>query len=242
MDQEEFEKMKEDIEVLKTLLEDSNDKISDLENIIKDHNHSGTDGTEVLRNEIRLAPSEELSIGNFHFTERTGGGNRRELVRAFMGVGKDVDAADGSRNTQFTIEHQGDTDGSTNQTFFYGYRSPLYFGVKGVVSAGGTVLTQDEQFFKEGELNNAYLLVKEGFGSATWEVHQISSNTKKNIILSNSTFSNSFNEALWIVFVPVYFGSAEYPWRRLYTTEDTSGGIRFGFGDTAGGDNGLLYI
>ena len=36
-------------------------------------------------------------------------------------------------------------------------------------------------------------------------------------------------------------GSAQTIFQRFYTQEGTAGGIRFGVGATAGGQNGLLY-
>lgn len=166
------------------------------------------------------------------------GQNFAGAERAIMSAGSDSNGTRGSNNSIMILENQGATNGTLNWSFFYGYRYPNYGGVLGDVSSG-TTLTQKDVSIEEDKLVGAYLLLGPDSSGYT-ESHVITSNTKDTITFATASSIDS-EKAVWFVSVPIYLGSANFPWRRTYVTSETSGGVRFGEGATNGGKNGLLY-
>jgi len=220
-------------------------RIAELERLMLEHNHTGFDGTGTITSTLELSPSETVKIGNFEMVELTKQNVNPygEEINGFLLVGKDEQADDGIYNSQVTIQHQEYTNNSTNQTFMFGYRGPLFQGGDATISSGGTTMNTKEQIFQTNELDGAYLLVEDPTDTSSYEVFEIASNTRNDITITGGTWGfNTTGNALWFVFVPIYLGSANYPWRRVYTGLGSPGGVRFGFGDTDGGQNGLLYM
>ena len=109
-------------------------------------------------------------------------------------------------------------------TFFWGRRYPIVATTEGRIITGASVLTDLDKNWVVNELAGAILNI-----SSPHEAHIIASNTA-NTITINGTFSNPSNSYTYDVGRPIYMGTAQYPWRRLYLTDD----IRFGIGPTAG--------
>jgi hypothetical protein len=201
-----------------------------------DHNHTGKDGTGIIRSSIDLKAGEPVFFN----------GGAIETVyldgTEFLGliVGNDREDQNDSDNTQFIIQHQPLTNGTTNQSFIYGDRKPRFQGSFASITSGGTTMRTNEFTFELDELVGAYIIVYRS--ASEFDVFQISSNTGNTVTITGGTWSTSVSPAKWVIFVPVYLGAAEIPWRRLYTTEGVAGGIRFGVGHTAGGQNGMLYM
>lgn len=210
-------------------------EIETLKETLAKHVHTGDDGSEKLRTSIELPEGEYLNAGSI-FVEGYNDTSKRQSTGAIV-VGSDRNIADGSRNTQIMIDHLL----SSNDTFVHAERSPLYVG-KGNVSSGGTTMSQSNYSWDTNELAGAYVVVWDG-DLLTFDSYKIVSNNATTITV-DGTWSFSQTGAAYIVFMPVYFGSAQYPWRRLYTLDGLGGGIRFGLGMTNGGqkDNGLLYM
>lgn len=207
------------------------------------HTHGGTDSSTMIYNDsIHLKPGQQFATGNFAIAEQTGSPQpgQDSVMRGFLIMGDDLNAQDGIQNAQITFEHQPSTNGSTNQTFLYAFRSPLYIGNDGTVASAGTTLTTDQYAFETDALIGAYAQVTNP-SDGTFEAYLITANTKDTITIDGAWGFAAAN-AFYVIFVPVYLGSADFPWRRVYVTTGEGGGIRFGVGDTGGGQNGLLYM
>lgn len=145
-----------------------------------------------------------------------------------------------SISTDLKLQNQEYTNGDTNQSFFFGYRPPLYANTGKSVSNAGSTITDASFTWVTNSLANAYINIFDSAGVFKF-TRKIASNTAS-VITITGTWPSSVSDANYIVFMPVYLGSADYPWRRVYTGEGTGEGIRFGYGVTAGGTNGLLYM
>lgn len=239
----------ENEELLRKIEELSN-RVVQLEDVINNHTHSGEDGSNsFFANSVVLNKGSKFQTGLFSLEEFSGiASDGAELNRSFLitgpqagGVGVTNFSKDG---TQLTIEHQPGTNKSTNQTFFYGFRSPLFFsGDGGSVTSGGSTLTQSKYEFEINELAGALVLAYDSSTSnVQFDVYTITSNTASNISIGSNNWTFTDSNCQFSIIVPVYFGAADYPWRRLYTMDGSGGGVRFGPGDTNGGQNGLLYM
>lgn len=217
---------------------DLSKKIAGIEKSLAEHKHEGDDGSVRLQKEINLLSGQTLGAGDVAgFTGITSKEDGYYLMPLSLGVDQNI--KDGFQNSQLNLQHYFSTDDTTKQTFFYGYRSPVFSGLKGSVKSGGSVLNQSEYRWETNELVGAYVIVYNT--ATTFDVFPIASNTDNAITVTGSfTFTGSANK--FFIFVPVYLGAAEYPWRRIYVGEGTDAGLRFGFGNTAGGQNGLLYM
>lgn len=234
---------------LKKELDELKNKILIIERELKNHTHSGQDGSNsFFQNSIKLNAGSKFQTGNFSIEEYTYKNNSGTPINISAlvlgsqanGSGTVTSVRDGS---QLTTQHQPSTNGSTNQTFHYGYRSPVFLGDKatGSITSGGSVLNQSDFNWTINELVGAHVLVYDpSTSNSQFDVFSIASNTADTITITGSWTFTSPN-SIFIIYVPVYLGSAEYPWRRVYVTDGSGGGIRFGSGDTAGGQNALLY-
>lgn len=211
-------------------------RVTELEESLRTHLHTGEDGSEKLKTYIELPENEFVKSGSMAIEGQNL--NPTERLDGFIVVGEDKNTSNGSDNTQIVIQHFK----NSNDTFMFGQRSPLYIGTTGDVNSGGTTMSQSNFTWDTNELAGAYVVVYDSNGD--FDCYQIASNTADTITITGGTWSFSEDPASFVIYVPVYFGSAEYPWRRLYTTEGVAGGIRFGLGMTNAGqqDNGMLYM
>lgn len=226
------EELKNEIDAIKNStkkeVESLRAEISLLLGVLQNHIHSGYDGSSNLLSNLRFKPGSFLTIGSSQTSEETvSPGETGEVNRHIVIAGKDVSTQFGtlSVNSQNNLEHQPGTTGGTNQTFYYGIRPPLYSGTASI-STGGSTLTDVKWNWTTNQLANAWLNVYDG---TTLYTHLISSNTATVITISD-TFSFTNTAATYLTFVPTYLGSADYPWRRVYTATD----IRFGIGQSGG--------
>lgn len=236
----EISKMRSDFDAYKKNTEGG---LASVINSQQTHTHGGLDRSQSVYNDgTFLKPGQQISTGNFSMAELTSStplNPETVVMRGFFILGEDQNASDGVDNAQLTLEHQPSTDGSTNQTFYYGYRKPLFIGSDGVVASGGTLTTNQYSFDVDG-LTGAFIQASHPV-SGTLETYEISSNTA-HVVTINGSWSFSSSSLTYTIFMPIYFGAAEYPWRRLYTLHGIDGGIRFGVGATNSGQNALLYI
>jgi len=211
------------------------------------HKHEGpqNDGSLLLQRSIDLIAGQTVGAGGVAgmtgITDvRTVNGRIiSDRTVTLIGSGRDSNASDGLNNSQLQLEHQYNTDATSKQTFFYGLRSPFYVGA-GDVTSGGTTMRQTTFKWKTNELSNAYIAINSPDGSS-FSGFQIASNTEDTLTITGGTWAFSGQNIGFTIFMPIYSGSATYPWRRLYTGDTSGGGIRFGYGNTGGGQNGLLY-
>lgn len=248
---QELETLREDVTNLRGEIAGLSSTIDELYRLLKTHGHEGLteDGSKRLQRGIDLLPGQTVGAGGVAgMTGETlvfGTGTARQVnTRNIIATGNDQSPNDGFQNTQVTLEHQYGTDtaGGTHQSFWYGNRGPVYFGNTASCASGGTVLTQSDFKWTTNELAGAHINIKTSSASASWQSLTISSNTENTITVSDGTFSVYGANLFYIISFAIYFGSADYPWRRLYTTDGSGGGIRFGYGNTNGGQNALLYM
>jgi hypothetical protein len=212
-----------------------------LKNTFSRHTHTGKDGSEINKDSIELLSGQAFKAGSIAMVDAPQAA-QLQAGRMFgsLVVGNDSSMVNGSENAQLNIDHQSET--ATLQTFIYAFRKPIAFGSTGSITSGGTVLTQTEFTFDVDSLTGAFINVYNPTTNALVETFEIASNTQNTITITGGTWSYTGSPIIFQLFMPVYLGAADFPYRRLYTTEGTVGGIRFGFGATAGGQNGLLYM
>lgn len=240
----EIEELKNKFEEFSKKFEDSENKLREAERVIADHTHSGIDGSKAFYNDsIILKPGERFQTGKMSMEEFS---NEVKQVGGFV-VGNNSGQsglANKLKSTQITIENQQSTDTTTNQTFLYGFRYPVYNGAIAVTAtATGTTLTQTDFTFIVNELSGAYINIYDSLRAYQY-TRQIASNTAT-VITIDGTFPATVTGGFFDVVMPVYFGAAQYPWRQGYFVgQDVSSGgdggqrrvLRFGMGTSAGAD------
>lgn len=227
-------------------------ELVDLKALLGTHRHNGRDGSIQINGEIRLDPMTLLKHGKVnHLDVTTNPGTAQEQVAYLLTVGNDVgeNLGDTTNNAQVNLVHQPATDGSTNQSFLYAFRPPLWQGSGIVIASGTAVFTDAKRNWEIDSLAGAHVNVYKADNS-TFETHLILSNTANSITV-DSNFAFSDNAGVYVVFMPVYHGSADFPWRQgYYMGQDVSAGLtgaqrrvlRFGFGPTAGAGVVGIYI
>jgi len=217
-------------------IEDLQRDMEEIKETLERHTHSGNDGSDYIYNDAPVTKTEQqFRSGDFTVT----GININNVQRGALIVGRDEQGTDGSDNMEIVFENQPLTNGITNQSFIYGARSPLYVGTDCSVISGTSILSTKQYEFAVNSLAGVYLDVTDPVTGIVYG-YVISSNTKDTITISGMFSANIINGE-YRIFVPIYFGSAEQPWRRLYTLDGSGGGVRFGLGSTNQGQNGLLY-
>lgn len=227
-------------------LNDKDQEIEELQRIMIDHGHQGDDGSARIDKNIHLLPQKFLTAGKAQFTDvTTGEGSSVEVNKLIMAVGPEPPTfLPTSLNTELNLEHQPNGINS----FYYGFRPPLYTNTGSVTSAG-TTLTDAKWNWDTNELAGAYINIANSAGTHQF-TRQIASNTST-VITIDGTWPSTVTGGVYVVFMPIFFGSAQFPWRQLYSLGDdvSSGGtgaqrraLRMGFGTTAGADVISLYF
>jgi len=206
------------------------------------HSHSGYDRTAEIDGTLKLKSESWLNIGNTYRTDVNAYvGTTSEINRMYLGVGSGNDTelalSNSTKNTQITVEHLPGTTGAglANASFIYAFRPPVYIKWGGIgITSGGSTITNTDADWVTNELSGAYVNVFDS-SSVFKETRLIASNTGTVITISG-TFSYTDANSSYSVFMPVYMGSAEFPWRRLYTISD----IRLGMGTSTGSE--VCYI
>lgn len=234
-------------------LEELSNTFKEIKTTLELHTHTGRDGsTKFFNSDIELKSGTGISVGKYGFIDYV---TDSTLIGAMVVgdlVGQTGTTDNAKNTTQLSIDHQFSTNGSTNQTFFYGYRSPVYSGeTNGSITSGGTTMSQTRYSWEANELDGAYVAVYDGANAGQFDFYEIASNTATTLTITGGTWTFTDTAATWVVIVPVYLGAAQYPWRRVYTMDGIGGGIRFGGGDSpvynsgtgtwSSGQNALLY-
>lgn len=236
------EELSNQIRELETKLEETQNKLSELKHLFETHEHSGRDGSQPIREASKFMPGESVVLGNSAWYQETHPMNNLNHLMAFV-TGRDrlgAGASDKSDNTQLVVEYQENTNGGLNYSFFYSTRPPLYINSSPVsVSAGSNQITDTTKSWAINELAGASIMIFKDL--AFIETKKIVSNTQNTMTL-DTAFSQSSNNVIYATYVPTFLGSANTPWRRVFTEEGTDGGVRFGVGPTNQGQNGHLYM
>lgn len=254
---DEIESLKRETQEKDTKIQDLTRKADEMKDKFDNHRHTGSDNSLPLREDIILDKERGVQIGNSGLSgltiDRKDKNNphfpfplhEKDYTVLLTGRDKGKGIVEESVNSQITIEHQPNLD----ETFLYGFRPPLYFGMNVDIVNGGSTLTQGKYKWEVNEFigylgTPAVVNVWDSNGVFR-QAKVIASNTASTITITG-TWNFTDNNCTFMVWKPIYFGASTYVWKRLYTAPDESGGIRFGFGKTvtsAGdADNGLLYM
>ncbi len=238
----------------KKSIEDEN-KIRSLETIMGTHQHSGNDGSDYIWGDgIVLKPGAGLASGKFGFVDLRD--NKLNLEYGFLTLGESTSGSGLldklGNSTQISVQHQSGTNTSTNQTFYYGFRYPVFSGnlTNPInITSGDSTLTQSQFQFVVNELAGAHINIYNSAGTFQY-VRQIASNTAT-VITIDGTFPSSVAGGYFLVLMPIYFGASDFPWRQGYFGgEDVSSGgtgaqnkvLRFGYGTSSGADVIAIYF
>lgn len=227
-------------------------KINTLEqelNLLKikmaNHQHDQHDGTSILRKSITLDGDQFLQIGNGGMLSAPvpNLGTASELYQFSIATGRE-DGRTGFVNKpdilQLNLLHL--PNNASNQSFITAFTYPLVTPTSETISvtAGQNKVTINGLNFTTNELAGALINISNSSGALV-ETQTIASNTATEITISG-TWGASTSGGSFYIYQPVFLGSADTIWQRFYTQEGEAGGIRFGVGPTAGGQNGLLYM
>lgn len=234
--EQEIQKLKNEVVDLKKDLESFKEKY-------KKHQHNYIDGTEVLRKTIKLDNGEFLDIGY-----------SSQVTSPVLGLG--------TSGEQYTFVNATGPDGSTGflnksnnmqveyihlpnilNSFIRAYRKPLVtsYGNSTIsTTAGGNTVTATGFNLTTNELAGAIININNSSGVFV-ESQTIASNTSS-VITIDGTWGASTSGGSFLVYMPVFLGSAEVPFHRVSIGgEDVSGGtyaqkrvLRFDYGTTSG--------
>jgi len=223
---EEFNKTQTEIENLKREIFELKDKFAF-------HKHSNYDGSQTINSLIRLPGEVFFIAGNtcqVGITRNQGKSN--ESNRHFLLAGGE--GSNTYNSTQLMLENQPGTTGGTNQSFYYAFRPPIWQNGGISITSGTNTFTDNKRNWAVNSLINAYVNLTNSTGVFK-ETRKITANTATQITVdANFTFTDS--NSTYHIFMPVYLGGADFPWRRIYTMED----IRFGRGTSGGTD--VIFI
>lgn len=208
------------------------------------HTHNNTDSP--LISEISLSAGTPIKFGlgaMISTSNKEAIGSTSEQIQTSIASGKDIGGTIGytSNNLQLNLLHQ--PQNSSNQSFITAFRPPYYITIPGTtisVTAAGNTVTTSGYGFDTNVLTNSLINIYDSTGALV-ETQTIASNTATVITISG-TWVNTTNNGIFLIYQPVFFGSADTIYQRFYTQEGTGAGIRFGVGTTNGGQNGLLYM
>jgi hypothetical protein len=112
-------------------------------------------------------------------------------------------------------------------TFLQAYRTPVVTGHTGTITLGASTLTDSSAKFQTDQLVDSILsLLTDG---VLIETRKITSNTE-NVITVDEAWEAASGSYDYEILTPIYLGSANAPYKRLYVGED----IRLGYGASAG--------
>jgi hypothetical protein len=133
---------------------------------------------------------------------------------------------------QTTIAHLTYDTGNPPTSFFFGMRSPIIVSTGSIVNGGSTLTDLSLSLSTTDELTivGCYIVLQDP-AHKSFETHVVSSFTKNTISLaSGDTWLLATGNYAYVVYAPLYLGSGDYPWGRVYTASD----IRFGIGPSDG--------
>ena len=122
-------------------------------------------------------------------------------------------------------------------SFFVGVRTPFVESddksnpATGVITKGGTALTDATLALDPGSIVGCRINLYDAGGFR--EAYPVVANSATTITISGTWVSSSGNY-YYEVYTPMFLGSADNPWRRLYVDNEGGMAIRFGQGPTSG--------
>ena len=214
------------------------DRINKLENLLRDHQHSDDDGTQMLTKGLRLSKDQLIKLADCEIAQIVQGiDTAAESNTLIIAVGRDprTGFATSSANAQVDIVHQP----NSTVSYFTGKRPPLYTTSNLITTISGASTMEFNGFnFEINQLAGSLVNIFDSTGTLV-ETRTIASNTATTITISGTWGATTSGYAY--IFFPMYLGISNHPWQRAYVMDGAAGGLRFGGGVTGGGQNTLLY-
>lgn len=210
------------------------------------HTHNGSDSPVITTISLPVGTPVKLGFGGMISTSNAAQitpGTSGESIQVSIDAGKDQLGTLGttSNNLQLNLLHF--PQNAQNHSFINAVRPPLYEFIPGTTistTMGGNTVTISGYTFVANSLANAIINIIDSSGNLI-ETQLIASNTST-VVTINGTWLFTTTNGIYSILQPVYLGSTDTPWQRLYVEDGTGGGIRIGGGPTNGGQNGLLYM
>lgn len=210
------------------------------------HTHNGVDTVFVSTVNLPKDTPIRLGVGGIVSTTNIGTaspGSINEQLQTTIATGRDIFGqviGTSTNNLLFNFLHQ--PQNPLNQSFITATRPPTYASMVGSTTSttlGGNTITINGYNFAVNSLAGALIDIYDS-SEAFIETQTIASNTLLVVTIAGTWVASTTGS--FVIFQPVFFGAADTPYQRFYTQEGTGGGVRFGPGPTAGGQNGLLYM
>lgn len=243
------EELQKDIDSLNETVNQLKTDLTNLLGRFDGHEHNVTDGTKKIRT-IEANRGDFVKVGDTCLVGSVSASGSSDSTTFGISTGPDSFGFNQrSLSTDFNIDHYQFTNGSENQSFIRSFRPPLYVNSGKSITAGASTLSDTGQSWTTNQLAGAYIYLFDSSGNSL-ESRQIASNTATQITI-DGTWASTDSNVSYIVYMPVYLGAANIPWRQVYIGGDdvSSGGtgaqrrvLRFGYGTTSGADViGIYY-
>jgi len=219
-------------------------RVAQLESKLSSHLHDDVGGTKTLRKNIRLDRDQSISIGQAqHLTTELVGGTSSDFYVHSVSLGSDnLDTGFTNKSSNMQMDFVHFPNGTNSYVRFF--RKPLVISNENSsvsTTFGGNTVTIAGYDFATDELAGALINIYNSSGTHI-ESQTIASNTATVITISD-TWRASTSGGKFMIYNPILMGFSDVILNRVYVQEGTTiGGIRFGVGPTAGGQNGLLYM
>lgn len=233
------------------MAQDLQQQVNDLKNeleavkrVLSMHQHNDQDGTNMLRKNIMLDQDQWISVGcSQQISSQNITGSVNDFYGTSISVGSDTQTegfTNKSDNLQLNLIHRPNGTISALTCF----RKPLASSFQNTsitTTAAGNTVTITGFDFTTNSLAGALIDIFDS-SNALVETQTIASNTATVITISG-TWINSTSNGTFLIYRPVFLGSTDTIFERLYLQEgSTTGGLRFGVGPTNNTQNGLLYM
>jgi len=207
------------------------------------HRHDGLDTPPVSAVDLPIGSPLKIGLGRM-ISNINSINTATELVQTSIECGKAMGGKPldtTTDNLQFNLLHY--PQSAANQSFITAFRPPAYINKNDVpttVTMGQSTITIPGYNFATNSLAGAIINIFDS--SRTFVESAIIASNTSTVVTITGTWGSTITNGYYQIAQPVYLGSADTPWQRSYVMEDTTGGLRFGIGATANGQNGLLYM
>lgn len=211
------------------------------------HQHSDVDGTNSLRKSLNLDLDQtaQIGLGSIGTLPIRNPGASNEQIGLAIALSKDTTKGFLNKLNGMQLNFVNSPNNPDSFiTAVGGILVSSFTGTSISTSSGGSTITIDGYNFTTNELAGETINIYNSSGTFI-ESHKIASNTSTVVTISG-TWSSNTSGGTFLVYKPVYLGSAETIFERAYVNQEESGGIRFGIGKTGSAGvastTGLLYM
>lgn len=240
--QNQIQSLKNDVETLKK-------EKDDLFYKLRYHQHSGKEDSDILKEAslwLKRGKAYAVDCGAFTAFHK----ENENLYRGFICVGNEISSNldienNRTKNLQVNFELQPDGEPLLNnsRSFIYSLSDAIVLegeqAIKSVAS-GQTIFSNNKWDLGDDNSKKGYCLVLRLTNGNDY-ASTIASNTKISLTL-DSAIPASGDVYESIICKTTYLGSSIAPFRRIYTSPGENGGVRFGWGTTGNGQNGLIFM